>query len=525
MNKLLKTTYILFSLLILLGGCKKDLEDKFYNPETSKTGSLPGFLTDIINNDRVRPSYWNVRTFLLMHSAVYSQTAFFSPGNTMYQQQDGYTNDYWKDFYSPGVLGMYRAMEVLYNAMPASEQAQNEIYMQAARVVLYDQAAQMIDNFGDIPFSEVGSLETTNTIILPKFDDQVQLYAMILDGLKNASTYFSTASAIPGFTKADILLSGKVDKWRRYSNSLRLRLLMRTSGVNESAARTAIMEMLNNPAQYPLIDGDNDGNYKPDVSDVLLMPLTNNNSDLRDAMIELPSFYAPDYMLNTVMNPANDPRIPVMFDKFGRTKDGKFTPNAGYRAMPITFTSQQVEQNYQDYSIIDSATIWLNKKVPGPVITASEVNLLKAEAQERWGSSALAETSYETAVKQSVTYYYYLNNLNGDGKKEAKPSDAIVENFISNSSIAYGGTRDKKLELIITQKWIHFGFLQSQQAWAEYRRTELPRLTFQQSTLSGYNNPPKRLLYPSIEKSNNSANYQAVQAKDTRDTRIFWDVN
>ena len=518
----IKAFVVLSLFTVLVGGCKKSLEEKYLNPESSTTASLPGFLTDLINNDRVRPAYWNLRTFLLMHSAVYAQTAFFTPGGTMYQQNDGYTNDYWRDFYSPGVLGIYRAMEHTYNALPESEKAGKEIYMQAARVVLYDQAAQMVDNFGDIPFSEAGSLPSSNVIKPAKFDDQTALYDTFIQGLAEANTFFATATAPADFSKADILNSGSIDKWRRYANSVRLRLLMRISTKNEAVARPAVLEMLNTPATYPLVDGGNVQDYSPVTSDILLRPLTNFTSSLVDAMFEIDSYFAPDYMLNTVMNPSNDPRIPVMFDKFGTgVGTAQFVPNPTYRAMPITFSQAQADAEFPKYSIIDSATIWRNKLLPGLVVTSSEVNFLKAEAQERWGSTAAAKTAYETAVGQSVSFYYYLNSIS-EGKIETKPSAASINTFITTSTIAYTGTPANKLLMIGTQKWLHYGFLQAQHAWAELRRTGIPALTFVPASLAGFTLPPTRLLYPSVEKTNNAANYQTVLAKDTRTTKIFW---
>lgn len=520
-NLTIKSFVVLSLFALIFSGCKKTLEEKYLNPESSTTASLPAFLTDMINNDRVRPSYWNLRTFLLLNSSLYAQTSFYSPSPSMYQQQDGYTNDYWKDFYSPGVLGIYRAMEVTYNALPEAEKESKKIYMEAAKVLLYDQAAQMVDNFGDIPFSEAGSLPTTNTISLPKFDDQTALYTSFIEGLASSATYFSTVSATPDFSKADILNSGSIDKWRRYANSLRLRLLMRISSKNEAVARPAVLEMLNNPANYPLVDGNNNKDYSPLTSDILLRPLTTFTSSLVDAFREGPSYYAPDYMLNTVMNPSNDPRIPVLFDKFGRTTNNVFVPNTSYKAMPVTFNEAQVSANYQDYSTLDSATIWMNSALPGLVVTSSEVNFLKAEAQERWGSTAAAKTAYETAVGQSVSFYYYLNSISS-GKKEEKPTNVVIDNFITTSTIAYTGSATNKLKMIGTQKWLHYGTLQAQHAWAEMRRTGIPALTFVPATLANYTLPPNRLLYPSIEKSNNSANYSAVQSKDTRATKVFW---
>ncbi len=531
MKRFLITSSLLCSLVLPFSSCEDKLQEKYYNPEQSTTATLSGLFTGILDNDRVRPSYWNVRTFLLQQPAVYSQTAYFANANSMYQQNDGYTGQYWSNFYVPngngsGVLGLYRSMEVAYAKLSDAEKAKQELFMQAARIVLYDQGSKMVDLWGDIPFSEAGSLQSTNTISNPKFDDQQELYNTFLTGLKEAAAYFAAASSDASFSKADIMLKGDISKWEKYANSIRLRLLMRISTANEATAKAAVMEMLNNSADYPLGDGGNLANYNPANADILLPKLTTYTGNLNSALTELPSHFAPDYMLNTLMLPANDPRIPVMFDKFGRTTNNVFVPNKTYKAMPITFTSAQQDNLNQDYSIVDSTTFLQNPDLPGIVITASEVNFLKAEAQQRWGAASEAKTAYETALKQSVTFYYYLNNLNTTGlKKETKPADSVIESFVTESASAYTGSDAEKLAAIWNQKWLHFGFLQSVQAWSEYRRTGYPQLTFPNATMSGNEVPPTRLLYPAVEKSNNAAKYSAVQAKDTRTTKLFWDAN
>ncbi len=519
--------YIAVLLLTLtVSSCKNQLDDAFQNPDASTQQSIPGFFADLLNNDRVRPSYWHYRTFILLHASVYTQTASFGPSNTMYQQSDGYANDYWRDFYAPGVLGIYRAMEVAYNGMDDSEKAANEVFMQAARVVLYDEAAKLVDNFGDIPFAEAGSLPSSSVIQLGKFDDQIELYNTFIDGLEEAATFFASATQNENFSKADILNSGNIGKWQRYANSLRLRLLMRTSNYNEATASAEVMEMLNNPANYPLVDGDNQANYSPLTSDILLRPLTTYTGSLRDALLEGANYYATDVMLNDIMLPANDPRIPVFYDKFGQTVNNVFIPNTEYKAMPIEYTTAQFETEFSKFSILDSATFFDNPALPGIVMTASEVNFLKAEAFQRWGNTAAAQTAYNAALRQSVSFYYYLNNLNATGiKTEVKPADEVINTFVNTSTVSFTGSSSNKLAQIYTQKWIHFGFLQAQQAWAEYRRTGFPQLTFQTANLASSANPPARLTYPSNEITYNNVNYQAVKDKDTRDTKIFWDVN
>ncbi|MDR6737520.1 SusD/RagB family nutrient-binding outer membrane lipoprotein [Sphingobacterium sp. 2149] len=517
------------SILLTLGSfqsCKTELEDRYTDPEQTTLPNIPAFFSQILNNSRLRSEYWHYRTFILMHQAKYTQTAYFANENTMYQQSDSYINDYWKDFYSPGIIGVYRSMERSYNNLSTEEKASRDLYMNTAKVILFDQASKLVDNFGDIPFSEAGSLPLTDVIKLGKFDDQKELYTLFINGLKEINTFLKTAKSTSEFNRADILNSGDLTKWRKYTNSLRLRLLMRISNVDENKAKTEIMDMLNNPTEYPLVDGDNNGDYSTGSQDILLQPLKTYNSSLLDALIELPSYYAPDYMLNTVLKTANDPRTAVLFDKFGETVNGKFVPNKEYQAMPITFTTAQADAQFRKYSVIDSATTWINNKLPGVLMTATETNLIKAEAQERWGTDAAAKTAYETAVKQSVSFYYYLNESSSNNAKATKPSSEVINKFVTESNIVFSGDKNAKLKLIGTQKWLHFGWLQGEQAWSEYRRTGYPILpAFPVSTLNGFQRPPVRLTYPSSEITNNSENYQAVRSKDTRDTKIFWDVN
>ncbi|HWW38951.1 SusD/RagB family nutrient-binding outer membrane lipoprotein [Pedobacter sp.] len=533
MKKLIINIGIFLVAATTLVSCKKEVGDKYYDPEKALTASPAGLFTGMLNNDRIASKYWNVRTFLCQMPGVYAQTSYFSNGNTAYQQSDSYSQNYWDDFYSTGgngsaCMAQYRAMEVSYNKLSTADKNTQQIIMQAAKVVLIEQAAKMVDLWGDIPYSEAGSLETGSMIKNPKFDDQKALYASFINDLTTAAAFFKANPTNKDFSKADILLKGNVDLWARYANSLKLRLLMRTSKVDETNARTAVLAMLNNPATYPLADGGNTGSYSPAASDILLQPLTNSTSDLSAAFTE-GSWYATDYMLNTVMLKANDPRIPVIYDKYGRTVkiSGKdvFVPNKDYKAMPITFTSSEQETNYPDYSVLDSATFLFNQKLPGIVITASEVNLLKAEAYERWGSTSDAKTAYDNALKQSVAFYYYLNNLNQGGGyvNLPAPETSLVDAWVNSSTATYTGSSQEKLTKIYTQKWAHLGVLQSMEAWSEYRRTGIPALTFPSNgKLSGYETPPTRLIYPAKEKTLNAANYQAVQAKDTRKTKIFW---
>jgi hypothetical protein len=522
-----------FACLMVVAGlmsCQDTLEEQYLDPEKTAEPSIAKFFTKMLDNNRVRAEYWNVRTFLNVHPAVYTQSISFTNTSRRYQQNLAYLDDFWKDYYTPrgegisGVVAHMREIEKEYATLPAEEKAKADVYLYAAKVTYYDQTAQMVDLWGDIPFSKAGMLNLTGETTASEFESAESIYTALLSGLKEASDYFAAASLDPtvalGFSKQDILLKGSLDKWRRYANSIRLRLLMRISFQNETSAQTEVMEMLNNPATYPLVD---EATY-----DVLLAPLTTYKDFLRNALTELNSHVAPEFLLDGVLKPSGDPRIRVLFDKNVSNK----VQNADYYSMPSNLSSTDQEKGIADgkYAVLDSSTYLFNTALPGIVITSAEVNFLKAEAYERWGSTADAQAAYEKAVTQAVAFSFYLNDLGANFRgienadKEPAVTETEISNLLASAPVAYTGTRAEKLARIWTQKWVSFGFIQSIQSWTELRRTKYPVLSFTPDNTPGSELPPTRLLYPGSEKTYNAANYSKVEAKDNATTRIFWDV-
>ena len=174
----------------------------------------------------------------------------------------------------------------------------------------------MVYLWGDIPFSQANSLNTTRSVGYAAFDNQIAIYDTLISGLQQLNTYFSTASLsteIQSELKTqDILLNGSLDFWRRYANSLRLRLLMRISYYDEATAKTQVTAMLADPVTYPMIS-NNTYNVQLNESPTAL------KSDLQSALAPtgngngLPA-YAPAYLMDTVMVANGDPRTAVYWD-------------------------------------------------------------------------------------------------------------------------------------------------------------------------------------------------------------------
>ena len=127
--------------------------------------------------------------------------------------------------------------------------------------------------------------------------------------------------------------------------------------------------------------------------------------------------------------------------------------------------------------------LFVKQSTDAPLMTASEVWFLRAEAALRGWTDEDEETCYQNGVTTSF-HQWGIYGVEDYLQSERKASDFIdtydEENNIEarcKVSPKWNRLDDKetKLEKIITQKWIAM-FPEGCEAWAEQRRTGYPRL-------------------------------------------------
>lgn len=526
------------SLLILLAtgatiSCSEaDFEDNYYDPEKSVDATMEKLFTGFMYNQSMEnrntsfPRYWNLTTYQIPMMGTYSQTNGYLNNTSIYEQATAYNQDRW-DYYYTAFMASFRELENQYEAIEDEEEkAQAKLFIETAKIHLYEQTSQMVDTWGDIPFSQAGGLIATGgDIVKPKYDKAEEIYSTMIDDLKVISDYLNDYQPI-GFYKAifdnaDILNQGDVQKWKIYANSLRLRLAMRISYYDEAKAQQIVAEILDNPSVYPVVNNVSETVQFVARGTELNSVLNHHGGGIKDATIGLP---APGYMVNDLMVPSMDPRLRAMFaeNKYG---DYVGVPN------DWTLARQQDSLQVNYFSRIDSATYSRNDKFPGIIITAAEISLFKAEAAERWGLGGDAALAYENGIRQSIDFLFYINSLNDNADNtsftpETAPTAAEIEQFLASELIAYTGSSQDKLAKIGTQQWLNHGLMYAYHAWSELRRTGYPALNFIEDESSFQSSlPPTRLLYPETERTLNAENYSEVASEDKVDVKIFWDVN
>jgi hypothetical protein len=521
---------LLFFAVVLTGfaACQKsDFADNYADPSKISATTVEKQFTGMIytNKDYVIPSYWNY--FVVLRTSVnhYIQAVGWENGANQYIPGAASITDRWNNYYN--FLAQYRELEKVYNAMTPENQELNRIYMITATVYFYDHTQKVVDLHGDIPWSQAGKLSTNGgdyTNSYPAYDRAQDIYTKMLDDLKAFATELNTIN-VPdgiqaGFKTQDLINNGNLDLWKRYVNSLRLRMLTRVSGAADFSARaeSEIGEILGNPSQYPIVS-NNDENIMFRIFDAGSQVSSNGfQTGLEDWNGNIAGKAMIDHM-----NTNADPRLPAIFEP-GVNADSVYIgvdplqPGATQAAQIASGTM----------AIYNRSTISRNTFFPGMLINAAEVNFYLAEYYLKAGNDVAAKTAYETGVRQSTDFYYWVRTLSQDNTAPAlDPLDpADVDAYLSSPAVSWdaAATPEVKLKLISTEKWIHFNVIQPLDSWAEIRRLDNLGFQFDTDNSSGQPQPPARWIYPGSELTYNAANYAAVSGNDNLNAKLFWDV-
>lgn len=338
--------------------------------------------------------------------------------------------------------------------------------------------------FGDIPYSEAFSWD--EGVTRPVYDSQEKVYTCMIEELADANLKYDFSLEMD-YPERDLLYGGNLVKWQKFTNSLRLRLLMRCSRCRMETINPAaeMQAMISNPVKYPLFASNDDAailrytgvnpfynGFGPTTS---TDPMTQNQR-----MCET--------FVNLLTNAA-DPRLPYMID----AKAGEYI---GLKAGQTNdYISAMYEQacNYAKSLSTDTS--------PSTLMNYAEVLFILAEAEYRGlvSTSKSAQTLYEEAVTASVRQWTGNESWTGGHFFEA-PSTA-----------AYDGT----LKRIMEQKYVA-DFLVGVEAWCDYRRTGFPEMPVGPAMVNkdsaGNVVLPTRLRYPLITQTSNYDNWKEAVA-------------
>lgn len=548
---------LVLGVLLTLGACSEyDFDSKYEDPSKVTTVSISNLMVGVFQRVKDYDLYEYNRFFGFDSQFVgkYAQTFGYTYSSSMYTP--GYTpfiDSQWDNLYS--ALTQLRKLESLYNEESTGQQEQDEAFLLAARLQVYDFFAATVDVFGDMPFSKACTLPLTNDVqqSYAPYDKAEDIYRTILSELKEMAPRFRTIPVPRNFSTQDFINWGDMDKWERYANSLRLRLAMRVASQGELAeeGRAIIKEILENPTEYPLIEeqannvfitNQKSGQLNFTAGSGLGDWVTNRlaSGPVIDRMLSHGNYNmeSSDPLTGTYVEGTDDPRILLYYNPVkivnrntGQTDEHRYLGTDVSVSDELTeyYNSQAEDElittNKGFSQITQNGFFWQNDKFDMLIMASPEIHFIKAEAYAMGYGVAQdmtrAEEEFKTAVSQSIRLWYYYDSI-GTGENTRRyeaPTDEAIAAFADARWKSSDYT--DKLDAIITQKWVHFAFLVSREAWSDLRRTGYPSGLVFPEVAGTIPNVPNRWRYPTTEVNYNPY-YKDVQAEDTYYTKLFW---
>ena len=350
----------------------------------------------------------------------------------------------------------------------------------------------LTDTYGDVPYFESNKAKKElGGILEPKFDKQKDIYLDIFKKLEQANELLTNNSAIPA--QSDPVYYGNISRWRKFGNSLYLRLLLRISGKAEVSA-DAIAKIKDivetNAAKYPIMASN-------DESAILrwtgVPPYTSPLTAVREQDFRFPGVAS--FFIDNLVN-WNDPRIDISLGANGINRWAIAPFQGAFTGVPSGYApGAPVDKKSYFYSMTSTSSLQ-TEPLAGMIMNYAELKFILAEAALKGWISSSAETHYNEGALASIRQW--LPNWN-----------VPINTFLTGADMqwATATTFDLRMERIHLMKYYAL-FLVDMQQWFEYRRTGRPVLP-KGAGLRNNGVMPARMTYPVYVQSTNPTNYQA----------------
>jgi len=478
---------ILLILLLFLGySCEESIDEINIDPNNFPTAgdaqvlsSSLGFLGYIIDTDLNYSESF-------MWSQYYTWGIGVSIGNPeRYVQAGTDNNGYWQRSYANSLADLDYIDK---NSSSAAYKGISKIL----KAYIYQ---GLVDHFGDIPFTEAlsGAIED-GSILSPNYDSsETVIYPALITMLDDALAELALAEGDVGTD--DFIFEGNIAKWTKFANSLKLRILMRTSEVSPQSA--AVQGLISS------------GTFIETIDDMPFIPYSgasgNQNPMFARAEFGVGMFYFASNATVNLLQDLNDPRTETFYNVATTGTSAGFIRGIDQGTIddePFTAPDSDYSTS-SPYAYGDMNTVIL--------MSPWEVWFLRSEAAARYGTADNETVAFETAIGLNFTYMNVPD----------------ASSYISSLGYSSTSALDDKLDLIGVQKWISLNGTQEDEGWIEARRFDRPSSRL--FTDGIWQTPPLSVLptgqfpsiwlYPETEISlNPNAPAQRVLTEN-----VFWD--
>jgi hypothetical protein len=472
----MKRLLFILPLLTVLASCKKDLTKLNIDPKNPSQARSYTFLTNAQRrlSNVLSSSSVNVNVFRLIVQH-WQQTQYTDESNYDLATRSIYDN-IWDALYTEVLSDLKEAKKIIPTDVAEADVQKNQLAIaDMLQVYAY---YYLVTTYGNIPYSE--ALDVSKPF--PKYDDAKTVFNDLLARLDTDIAALNNAAA--GFGNADIIYHGDISKWKKFGNSLKLKMGLTIADADAAKAKTVVESAV---AGGVFASNDDNALFQylssPPNTNPIWVDLVQSTRD---------DFVAASTLVNKLKALA-DPRLDNFF-----TKD----VNGGYSGgEPGEGTA---------YSAVSHVSPVITAPAyAGDLLDYAEVEFLLAEAVERgFNVGGTAADHYNKAITASVIFW------NGTA------AEAIA--YLANAGVNYQTAAGDWKQKIGVQKWIAL-HNRGWDAWIEWRKFDAPHL---EPAANAVSDIPVRYPYPVTEQNVNRKNYEQASnaiGEDLVETKLFWD--
>ncbi|MDN5215522.1 SusD/RagB family nutrient-binding outer membrane lipoprotein [Fulvivirgaceae bacterium BMA12] len=545
----MKSLKYIFLVVLLVGGsvgCDEGFDEMNVNPNTVTTAEVNHLFTYALNQttgsgvDYLK--YWSN---FIYHYHWFNQVTGRGSNNELIELNTIWTDEnLWGKFFGTGMQELVQIQKQI-DDLPEDQRALNANRYALPLIVKVYKAHELVDVYGDIPYSDAfkGRL-TTDPVFKPLYDTQEAVIDQMLSDLKSAKDMIDVSiDDAFNYNDADIWFDGDLTKWKKFANSLRLRIAMRLSEVNPSKAGQVITEILSDA------DGVMESN---DDSFLFEHHADGRFVGARGYIDQGDTKFAGEPVVDFMYDNA-DPRLRIYYFENEYTPelcaDLGLTYNArrfyGGPSSPDEIADNQIlfRERSPENGIYDTLSRvnprFFDNRVDGHTgqaydqfLNYAEVCFLKAEAAVRGFTSDDPQTWYENGIRASIETQFFIAEQAGVENWVPLAANEI-DDYIASADVAWDA--GKGLELIMVQSWLN-SFKDAILTWNNWKRTGFPNENTTPAMRPLHSNGtlleiPTRYRYPDGELVTNETNLtQAIDrqggtAFNTLYGRVWWDVD
>ncbi len=499
MNKL-KSIISAFLLLAFIGGCTSDFDEMNTNP-LKPTAVDAKMLFPTMSKEFYRGGYQVNFNLFSNQYAQYISCIKVGWITDRYGENSGWISNLWNAYYLYVVNNM-NEMEKQWGS-----NANQSDMLNIARIMKVYDAHIITDHFGDIPYFKAGKGDDQLV-----YDSQKSIYESFFTELADAQTALPGAGSQESLEKNDYMYGGDATKWKRFANTLRLRLALRIAEVDPALAKTEGEAAL---AAGLFLSNEDNGD----------MPGNQDNDEFGGFQFYNISFWSEFRMSSTLENMYKnvssvvDPRMAKCW--YGTESSGNTVYKGIDNGMSDAYLGTISANDYSNISTpgaTKDAYKFFSPTTETLLMSYAEACFLKAEAAWRgWAGDGDAKTHYEAGIAASFAYF------------GIEPAD--YQAYINGGDVPFSSNQDKQFEQIITQKYLAL-FPNGHEAWSEFRRTGLPTYLKPVAAPEPGGVPAgqfiKKIKYVQNEYDYNKKNVSSTSLNggqgDGVNVRVWWDT-